>query len=147
MRPSRTSIFRLAVALSCFLAWTFATNPCALGLISDGPQKLPSCATEQACAGGCSEEEKSNDQGPNSPRCLEQCTGLRLALPATFKGLHLQATTFALRSEFPRNSVVAPRKVEPVRTHQWGNGPPEASSFAEMVLNESLFSTAPPRAR
>ena len=145
MKAQRLSLVRFFLACLCFAGWTFATNQCALG--------LPFFATVEerlegdcgACSGGCLDEQKPSDQGPNSAACLERCGELRLSLPPADSGLQFTAAQFSLVLYSTAFRVALPLDVSADALPALDTGPPRSFSFVELVLNESLFAVAPPR--
>jgi len=133
----------LLLALLAGASWLFCIGPCALGPF---PQ-LGGIETENCEAGGCAsceDESQPGEPGGGSRECLAQCQSLRFAIaPASIvaPAWTLEAVERVLFAAPARLSLVS---VASCRL-ALDTGPPFAQSFAELVLQKSLLSHAPPR--
>jgi len=132
----------LLLALLAGASWLFCIGPCALG-----PFQLGGMETEICESGGCApceNESQPSEPGGSSRECLAQCQSLRVAIAPT----PAAAPAWALESiegvPFAEPARLSPVSVARCR-RALDTGPPFARSFAELVLQESLFSHAPPR--
>lgn len=141
---NRRPIASLPLALVACASWLFCIGPCALG-----PANFFAKAEAKSCAPSgcesCVDEPEPAEQGGGSPSCLATCQQLRIAVaPGSAKtpvwdGKAMGELAFTSPS---------PHAPAPVIIHRpaLDTGPPFAWSFAELVLQKSLLSHAPPRA-
>lgn len=134
----------LLLALLAGASWLFCIGPCALGPF----QQLGGMVTENCESGRCAPcegESQPGEPGGGSRDCLAQCQSLRVAIAPTPTVAPEWAPEFAESVAFAE-----PPRFSPVLVSSFwralGTSPPFARSFAELVLQESLPSHAPPRA-
>jgi hypothetical protein len=126
----------LMVALLMF-SWLIATNHCAFGLMNATPKAE---AEHSRCCDG--KPPSSKDAPTNGLReCCKSIHATTLPVKAEVK---VDATKFQLR-HFILLQVLAFEALEgALSSFTFDHGPPRAVSFAETVLQRSLFSHAPP---
>ena len=117
--------------------WLALSNHCALGLMAKTvvAQKAHSC-----CHNGNSEPVKEPGDGKRNVEC---CKSLHAVMPVTAK---LPAAQAPLLAVLPVVWVLALHAQVPAQTASAGDTgpPPDVPTFAELVLNRSLLSHAPP---
>ena len=127
----------LLIALMTLLGWLALSNHCALGLMAKTvvAQKAHSC-----CHNGNSEPVKEPGDGKRNVEC---CKSLHAVLPDGAKLPAAHAPVFAV---LPVVWVLALQAQMPERTASAGDTgpPPDVPTFAELVLQRSLLSHAPP---
>ncbi len=133
----------LLLALLASASWLFCIGPCTLGPF----QRLGGMETEN-CEGGscasCEGESQPSEPAGGSRECLAQCQSLRFAIapaPTVAPAWALESVAsvpFATPARLSLVSVASYRQA-------LDTGPPFARSFAELVLQTSLLSHAPPR--
>jgi hypothetical protein len=125
----RASTFFVVVAL---LAWFLASNHCAFAGIESAHVAPHAC---------CHEDGKSPSHSSNA--VMQCCDTFNVALPAIVAAPQIQLHELSpLLTESPRLPEVPSVSTSlPLAT----TGPPRAFGFAEIVLNCSLLSHAPPR--
>jgi hypothetical protein len=136
MNSRRATVGRWLTTLLLLVAWFGASNHCALGA-------LQGAGAVHQHAGCCCHHSRIPDAPRNAP-VKECCAALHSTLPTTEKSpappvtldgdsqsVDLQPAGLSIRPETS--------KIEPIET-----GPPRAHSFAELVLQRSLRSHAPP---
>ncbi len=143
MNAQRQKLLPLLCAIAACASWLYCTGPCAFGWVSE----QGNAAVAECDAGGCSScgvDPQPAGQDGDSPGCLATCGQLRIAIvPEAAKIPLWDGVAIGwLASASP--ALHAPL---PVIIH-WSaldTGPPFAWSFAELVLQKSLLSHAPPR--
>jgi hypothetical protein len=130
-RMSRSFTVLLTVA-----AWLCLSNHCALGLGT-----ISSPASEESEAGACPMHPApaKKKPAPNPPCCKD----LRAIAVHALKNIGARAGQFAGVSDYaPAIFLTPPRRV--IEINGLDTGPPGCFSFAELVLQKSLPSHAPP---
>jgi hypothetical protein len=123
------------VAALMLLSWLVLTNHCALVAM------LPSAVAKSVHA-HCHVAMHQN--GKNSPdQGMRECCQTVKASLTSKVVIKFDASSFALQT-YAILAVLAPRADEPAVERLQDHGPPRASSFAEIVLQQSLLSHAPP---
>ncbi|HEY3900046.1 MAG TPA: hypothetical protein VGM54_15665 [Chthoniobacter sp.] len=136
MKAFRASQFaRSLVAAVMLLSWLVLTNHCALAAI------LPS-ATAKSIHAHC--HAAMHQDGKKSPNqgIRECCQAVKASLTSKIV-VKVDASSSALPVSVIL-AVLAPRADEPAVELLQDHGPPGAISFAEIVLQRSLLSHAPP---
>ena len=117
------------------LSWLVLTNHCALAAI------LPSAVAESVHS-HC--HAAMHQDGKNSPsQGIRECCQVVKASLTSKIVVKFDASSFAL-PVYTILAVLAPRTDEPAEELLQDHGPPGTSSFAEIVLQRSLLSHAPP---
>ncbi|HVE15818.1 MAG TPA: hypothetical protein VNB29_03735 [Chthoniobacterales bacterium] len=130
LRQSRwASTFFVAAAM---LVWFVASNHCAFAGIEPARVAAHSC---------CHEEGKSAP--PVSGAVMQCCDTFNVALPAMVAAPEIQL--YELRPLWMEVSLLPEVSSVPACLPRATTGPPRALGFAEIVLNRSLLSHAPPR--
>ena len=130
---------RALLAVLMLLGWFTATNHCALGLMQ---KSSVAKAVHAKCCSGKPAPAK-NGETPGGGR--ECCKSIHAVPLPDAKGLakydasHFVIDAFALLTVLG-SEAAAPDALATLHDH----GPPRAESFAELVLNRSLLSHAPP---
>jgi hypothetical protein len=115
------------------LSWLILTNHCALGLM----RVAAKAKVEHDCCHGASREPAR--EAPAGPQ--QCCKDIKAALPAPDAKLHLNAEEYV----FPTVQILPPEHFEMGLPASLEHGPPLRSvSFAELVLQRSVLSHAPP---
>jgi hypothetical protein len=119
---------RLTVIFAVLAALFFASNHCSFAALA--------AADEHACC-------HRTDEVPAQQSMTECCQGLNAPLPAV-----AEVPSVQLHVVLPAWDIVEPllpsaRDVAGLSEHA-GYGPPGVLAFAELVLQQSLFSHAPP---
>jgi hypothetical protein len=133
----------LLLALLAGASWLFCIGPCALGPF----EQLGGMQTGNCESGGCApcgDESQPSEPGGGSRECLAQCQSLRFAIAPTPAVAPAWALEFIECVAFAEPTRLSPVSVASCR-RAVDTGPPFARSFAELVLQESLLSHAPPR--
>jgi hypothetical protein len=136
---SRRAIGRMSQALTVLLtiaAWFCLSNHCVLGL------GLASPPAESADSFECpmhSTPAKKKEPAANLPCCKD----LR-ALAAKSAAGAMAATIRSVRSQDYATGVFLPPPRVTLEIECLDTGPPDAFSFAEAVLQQSILSHAPP---
>ena len=130
---------RALLAVVMLLGWFTATNHCALGLM----QKSSAAKAEHAkCCSGKPAPAKNGETPGGGRECCKSIHAVPLpdakVLPE-YDGSLFVLHAFALLMVLG-NEVAALDALATFHDH----GPPRAESFAELVLNRSLLSHAPP---
>jgi hypothetical protein len=140
MNSRRATVSRWFATLLLLAAWFGASNHCALGL-------MQGAGASRQHAGCCGHQSRMPGAPANHAPVKECCAALRSTLPAPEKAL---AAPLSLENglqpvalwSFWHSVLLEMGEIEPIET-----GPPRnAQSFAELVLQRSLRSHAPPRA-
>ncbi len=135
-RPSTFRPLRAACAMVMLLSWLVLSNHCALGDVSKDPR---AAQMHSACCGNQQPAGEPHDSAPQ-----ECCKSLNVLPAVTAK---IAVTTPPILVDLAALFAAAAVEVEAPRLLEWmDSGPPRASSFAEIVLQQSLLSHAPPRA-
>jgi hypothetical protein len=138
MNSRAAIVSRWFITLLLLAAWFGASNHCALGLMA-GANAAP------RHAGCCGHQSRLPRAPANNAPVKECCAALQGTLPASEKTLagplFLDHGLQAVALWFSRFSILPePNAIEPIET-----GPPRnTQSFAELVLQRSLRSHAPP---
>ena len=130
---------RALLAVLMLLGWFTATNHCALGLM----QKSPVAKSEHAkCCSGKPAPAK-NGETPGGGR--ECCKSIHAVPLPDAKGLAKYDASLFVIHAFALHTVLGSEAaaLDALATLH-DHGPPRAESFAELVLNRSLLSHAPP---
>jgi len=122
------------MAIAMMLSWLVLSNHCALGLMTAAPSE-----EHAGCCG-----QSSHDGKPSPVPVRACCQSMQALSPANFAVLppvttFLDAAEWMLADSFVLG-IAAETAVECI--HE--TGPPEARSFAELVLQHGLRSHAPP---
>jgi hypothetical protein len=122
------------VAVMMF-SWLVVTNHCAMGLMSLAGRTK---AVHAHCHASSSDDSKQTP-GEGMREC---CRTIKASLPSELDvpGAAVQVDTIAYALILSLRAPVA----EPAPEFFWDHGPPRGSSFAEIVLQRSLLSHAPP---
>jgi hypothetical protein len=128
---------RCLVAAVMLFSWMVLTNHCALAAILTSTAAKPMHAH-------CHAAMHHGTKEPPGQGIRECCQAVKVSLPSKMV-LKLASTSFALRS-YTILLVLASRPDEPGTELLQDHGPPPAASFAEIVLQRSLLSHAPPLA-
>ena len=133
MKALRASLFsRLLVVAVTLLSWLVITNHCALGLMQGAGAEHAHCHAAKS------------DDGKNAPGdgMRECCRAIKASLTAK-SSVQFDASQFQLEVYAILPAMSAPT-VKPALGIFLDHGPPRAASFAEIVLQQSLLSHAPP---
>ena len=125
---------RSTAVLLSLTAWFFLSNHCALGVIGSTAEAVPE-------AGGCPMHAAPAKKKP-APK-LPCCQEIRAVVAKEVTN----AIPFPLRLVGPCNYVTRALELPPQATIEnagFDTGPPGRSSFAELVLQESMLAHAPP---
>jgi hypothetical protein len=117
------------------LSWLVLTNHCALAAI------LPSAAAKSVHAHCHAAMHQDGKQSPTQG--IRECCQAVKAQLASKTVVKCDASSSALQIYLVL-AVLAPRTDEPSAEMLQDHGPPVAGSFAEIVLQHSLLSHAPP---
>ncbi len=126
---------RVFIAIFLSLGWLVATNHCALGLMRNG-------RTAMECPGH--PHSADAEHGPK-PASLSACC--QTIQGAVFAGLEMDAkpSLHALLLPFFGVALISTAESDlPPLVAALDTGPPFCESFAETVLQRSLFGNAPP---
>jgi hypothetical protein len=127
-----SSLTRLTVVAVMLLSWLVITNHCALG------QMMRATAAHAHC------HAAKNDDGKRAPSdgVRECCRAIKASL-AGQKECGFDASQFQLHV-YAIVGLMSASAVKPAPSIFLDHGPPRAESFAEIVLQRSLPSHAPP---
>jgi hypothetical protein len=126
---------RCLVAVVTLLSWLVLTNHCALAAILPS---IPAKSIHAHCHAAMHQGKKeSPDRG-----LRECCQAVKASLPSKML-LKFDASFFTLQA-YAVLVTLAPRTSEPDTELLQDHGPPAVGSFAEIVLQRSLLSHAPP---
>jgi hypothetical protein len=117
------------------LSWVVLTNHCALGAIL----ATPAAAARYAHCHAATDHDGTKAPGKSGCECcrvVKASLPLKTVLKVDTASLTLQACAIFL--------AMAPTLEGPAPDFYHDHGPPRAASFAEIVLQRSLFSHAPP---
>jgi hypothetical protein len=133
-RAARANGTALVFALIAIVAWLSLSNHCALGLT------VPTAEAAESIEGGCPMHRAPVKKKPaaNLPCCKDVRAVLAKGVAAVTPGLQLIGSRPYATQTFPPAGRLA-FAIENLDT-----GPPGCFSFAESVLQESMFSHAPP---
>ncbi|HEV2803917.1 MAG TPA: hypothetical protein VGW57_03190 [Chthoniobacterales bacterium] len=133
-RATRANGTALVFALIAIVAWLSLSNHCALGLT------LPAPEPAESIEGGCPMHRAPVKKKPavNLPCCKHVRAVLAKGVAAVTPGLQLIGSRPYATATFP------PARRLAFAIENLDTGPPGCSSFAESVLQESMFSHAPP---
>ncbi|MDP9099661.1 MAG: hypothetical protein M3N48_11820 [Verrucomicrobiota bacterium] len=137
MNPLRHRIARLPIVAVAAVAWLAISNHCALAALED-PAKtpMPGCHhTAPANPSPAKDDEKGG---------VQCCKVLRATLLRLSKNLAAHDTTAFARFDYVVALISAADQAQLTRITEWDTGPPNASSFAESVLQRSILAHAPP---
>jgi hypothetical protein len=133
VKALRASTFnRLFIVAIMLLSWLVITNHCALGLMTRGGPAHAHCHAAKS------------DHGGNSPgdRMQECCRAIKASLAGQME-FKAHVTQWELLTCVIIQWVPSPM-IKPGQAIFLDHGPPRAVSFAEIVLQRSLLSHAPP---
>lgn len=135
-RLCNDSVLRFVVVTAVLLSWFTITNHCALGLMK------PTAQAKSAHAGCCSGESAPAKPAPGNG-VRECCKSIHVELPGTV-AVTFDVSSFHLDLPLPAHwntvHLIGTRCENFMRDH----GPPRSLTFAELVLQRSLLSHAPP---
>lgn len=141
-RAPHFSFRRASGVLLLLAAWLTLSNHCALAALGQGTASDKSAALRKCCAGKVPAGEETPPAAPGG-MC---CKSLRV-LPTDTPVKLVQAQENVLLFELIWTALCeAPAVRLVVGEVARATGPPRAESFAEMVLQRSLLSHAPPLA-
>jgi hypothetical protein len=129
----RTSLIsRCLIVAVTLLSWLVVTNHCALGQIQGASAAHAHCHAAKG------------DQGKKTPGdgMRECCRAIKASLTGT-SSVGFEVSQFRLQAYSFHQAIAAP-VLNPRRGILLDHGPPRAVSFAEIVLQQSLLSHAPP---
>src|SRR5437016_56497 len=131
-------IFQATISVLAIMTWFAITNHCALGAIITS--RSQSTTVQPHCHGGqSSPAQKGSDE--ETPCCKL----LRATVTSTAKTLQAGSENFVGVQSW---TIAEMTFSDEARLHnavqQLGTGPPSVSSFAESVLQRSIFAHAPP---
>ncbi len=137
MNLLRYRIVRLPIVAIAAVAWLAISNHCALAAL-EGPAKtpMPSCHHTAPAQGLPAKQDKKGR--------IECCRILRATLLTLSKNLAAYDTTAFARLDYGVALISAADQAQLTRITEWDTGPPNASSFAESVLQRSILAHAPP---
>jgi hypothetical protein len=137
----RTSFaLRTFAALAAFFAWVVLSNHCALAALL-AKLESPAAAAEPSCCKNQPKPADGNGQCPQLPQGC--CAKLKIAMPDAAKVP--QAVVAAFVPIFAEVLAVIAYTHDAESTAAPATGPPpDVPAFAELVLNRSLLSHAPP---
>ena len=127
---------RVFVVVVTMMGWVVLSNHCALGAMV-----VRSHADAQSC---CAKTRSSGHQEPTQcPSAMECCKTMRAVVPDV---VHVnQPSVWAVVLTFAETLFLFPTPAEDSAPAFADSGPPErASTFSELVLQQSLLSHAPP---
>jgi len=138
MRRARDKAIRISVVLTTIVAWLSISNHCTVGALAAA--KTQSQMAQMHCHGSQPSPAKK-DGGKEMPCCkVLRATiakdrsivqdPVMLAQPIQYPAV----VEILLFSSLPRSGI----------SNEFDTGPPFVSSFAELILQRSLFSHAPP---
>ena len=130
-------VVRLAIALVMSLSWFALVNHCELAAATP---------PEPTQAHSCCEKDKGAEKAPvkdNQHSSIECCKGGHPAI-ASIGETALSADLSSVRPADLIASVVFPDAPLSANILELDTGPPFATSFAEVVLQRSILSHAPP---
>jgi hypothetical protein len=133
-RAARTSGTVWVFALIAIVAWLSLSNHCALGLT------LAAAEPAESEDGGCPMHQSPVKKKPaaNLPCCKDVRAILVKTVAAVMPGLRLMPSHSYATEIFP------PARQLAFALENLDTGPPGCFSFAELVLQESMLSHAPP---
>ena len=138
MRRARDKAIRISVVLTTIVAWFSISNHCAIGALVAA--KTQPAMAQMHCHGSQPSLPKKSDEEE-----MPCCKVLRATLakdPTVIPGL----IKFANPIEYPKTveGVWSSSLPHAVIGNELDTGPPFVSSFAELILQRSLFAHAPP---
>jgi hypothetical protein len=125
---------RVGLALAILLSWFAFSNRCALGQLLSSRQ---SNLVQHEC---CDKKIGEPHRAPAKTEPQDCCKTLDVLSASSAKVLPCGPVVLATMLVF--QFAIDPADNHPIATE--GTGPPEAASFAELVLQRSLLSHAPP---
>ena len=121
-------------------SWLAISNHCALGSLG---KNVRSAQTHARCCGRGAPQEGGTVPGSDTRECCKTLHSLPAPTPAKVAKLAAEPLATALVWAFMDEA----RSAQPMRNGQvLDSGPPLGWSFAEVVLQRSLLSHAPPSA-
>ena len=136
VKYTNDKIMRLAVVLTTVVAWFSISNHCAVGAFA-ALRMQPS--TPMHCHGNQSSPSKQSDEE------MPCCKMLRATLAGEAKIVQVASKDFLPIQNWIIAQVIFAEEAQLHRAPQeLDTGPPFAGSFAETVLQRSLFAHAPP---
>lgn len=124
---------RSGVVIMSLAAWFLLSNHCALGAIAftaDADPQMSGCPMHSASA--------KNKPDPKTPCCKDVRAVIAKSVMATPVGAR------AIGSHDYASEVAVRPAREAIKIEGLDTGPPGCSSFAELVLQESMLAHAPP---
>ena len=134
-----TRAFRALVSAVAVLAWLAASNHCAVASL----RPVASVATEghEHCPGHEAPAKKGKDGGCDGRNC---CKSLFAPVTALAKNPVTYAATSFVARDYPENSGTLPREQHDAPISELDTGPPYCRTFAQLVLQHSVRTHAPP---
>ena len=130
---------RALLAVLMLLGWFTATNHCALGLM----QKSSAAKAEHAkCCSGKPAPAKDDQPRGETRECCKSIHAV--PLPDAKVLAKYDASLFAVHAFALPTVLGSEAAALDAQATLHDHGPPRAESFAELVLNRSLLSHAPP---
>jgi hypothetical protein len=127
-----SSISRCVVVAVMLLSWLVVTNHCALA-------RMQGLGAEHAHCHAAKDSSGKQAPGDGMREC---CRAVKASLSGKAE-IHFDASQFQLQS-FAILEALCPPVANPALGFFHDHGPPGVSSFAEIVLQRSLLSHAPP---
>lgn len=127
---------RVFVVMVTMMGWVVLSNHCALGVMADRSQGVA-----QSC---CAKTQSSSHPAPTKcPPVMECCKTMRAVVPDV---VHVnQPAVWAVVLTFAETLFLFPTPPDDSAPAFADSGPPDrASTFSELVLQQSLLSHAPP---
>ena len=143
MNAPRPKLLPLLCVLAACASWLFCVGPCAFGWFGGQASGSVGACDAGACS-SCVDASQPAEQGGNSPACLASCQQLRIAVAPAVAKVPVWAGVVIGCLPSANSAQHAPVPIV-IRRSALDTGPPFARSFAELVLQKSLLSHAPPR--
>ncbi len=129
-------MLRIATVALLMVSWLLFTHHCVLGMMQSTGEAMGNPVVK--CCGG---KTKSKQDVPDSNRT---CCKIKVTTASAKAAVKFDASHFVVLV-FPLMPGLAAPQTEPRRAVQiLDHGPPRCLSFAELVLQRSLLSLAPP---
>jgi hypothetical protein len=149
MKAPRARIWMLVISLITLVSLLVATNHCAIeGQFGRSVALAPTNVSETAgCAQCAGNSLPSGDKSHHAQQALMACCKSLQAIVsnATTDVPAFDADSFARPTDLPDWKSERGDRERSATNVQWDTGPPKVSSFAELVLQHSILSHAPPR--
>ena len=126
---------RWSTVLLMIAAWVCLSNHCALGLNAPPPDSV-------AEAGQCPMHSAPAKQKPATH--LPCCKDLRAVASPVVKSVAAVAKQIVGSQDYAAEIFLPPAPHVAIETFALDTGPPRATTFAESVLQRSIFAHAPP---